>query len=114
MSQAVNVDWIPEDTFGARLALVRQQLGGWNVKRAAAHCGIEPENWRRWEAGRLPRDVSTVARQIARATGVDYRWLMLGGPLRCSSFHLVPGQGILFSPDPPRRGHLRVAHSASP
>jgi hypothetical protein len=74
--------WIPEDTFGARLALIRQQLGGWNVKRTADLCGLDDQKWRNWEAGRnRPRDYPLVCRQIAERTGADYAWLMMGGPL---------------------------------
>jgi transcriptional regulator with XRE-family HTH domain len=75
--------WTPLDTFGARLALIRQYLGGWNVKRAADHCGLEDATWRNWESGRTkPRDYAEVCRHIADAVGVDYAWLMVGGPLR--------------------------------
>lgn len=70
--------WRPEDTFGARLALVRQHKG-WNVKQAAEHCGVPPTTWHEWENGRLPADLSTVARQIAAASGCDLMWLLVGG-----------------------------------
>lgn len=69
--------WIPRDTFGARLALVRQHMG-WNTAQAAAACGLGDVNWRKWEHGRSPRNVHEVARQIADRTGCDYSWLMLG------------------------------------
>jgi hypothetical protein len=75
------------DSFGARLALVRQYLGGWNVKRTAQRCGIDEQSWRNWEQGSKPRDLIAVCRQISDSTDVDYAWLALGGPLRsrCSS-----------------------------
>jgi hypothetical protein len=89
-------DGVPKDTFGARLAIVRQTLGGWNVKRAAQHCGIDDQTWRNWEAGKNPpRDMEGVCRQIAKATGINYRWLMIGGPLSSpgykSPFDLIDG-----------------------
>lgn len=73
--------WIPEDTFGARLARLRQALGGWNVKRAADFCGLPDASWHNWEAGRsTPRDLITVCRKIHDATGVNYIWLIAGSP----------------------------------
>lgn len=69
------------DTFGARLAVVRQSLGGWNVKRAADLCGVDDQSWRNWEQGSKPRDMEATCRQIAKATGFNYEWLMIGGPL---------------------------------
>lgn len=78
-----NVDdgWVPADTFGARLALVRQWLGGWNVKKAAELCELDDQSWRNWEAGKSPRDYEIVCAKIARATGCDRTWLMAGGEL---------------------------------
>lgn len=109
MAQVMHHDdaspWVPQDTFGARLAVLRQALGGWNVKRTADACSLDDQKWRNWEAGKSkPRDLETVARQIADATGCDYVWLMAGGPLRSRCFSLVPlGSGQLelcFLPEP--------------
>jgi hypothetical protein len=73
--------WVPEDTFGGRLAVLRQHFG-WNVKQAADHCGILGENWRRWEkTGSTPRGIYEIVDQIVKATGVDRTWLLAGGPL---------------------------------
>lgn len=89
--------WVPIDSFGARLALVRQHLG-LNVKEAAKRCDINDQSWRNWEAGKAPRGMDRVARKIATALAVDYTWLMVGGPLRSrclTSLSLVsdpPGQ----------------------
>lgn len=95
-------DWVPEDTFAARLALVRNHMG-WNVKEAADECGIPEQNWRNWEAGRSPHRIHEKVRKIADRTGVDYRWLLAGGPLprsRClSALPPVMGQMTLFSSD---------------
>lgn len=85
-------NWVPEDTFGARLALVRQ-VRGWNVKQAASACGINPQTWANWEDGTDPRGLDRVARAISRAAGCDYHWLVAGGPLNSScisALHAVP------------------------
>lgn len=78
----VGEPWVPSDTFAARLALIRQHLGGWNVKKAADYCGIDDQSWRNWEAGKgHPRDYEHVCRKIAEATGCDRKWLAAGGTL---------------------------------
>lgn len=79
-----NVDtsqpWIPgDDTFGARLALVRQRMGWGNVAEAAQACGIPVPSWRNWERdGRQPRNIVEIASVIAEKTGCDYMWLLSG------------------------------------
>lgn len=73
--------WVPQDTFGARLALVRHQLGRLSVEEAAQRCGLAPSTWRTWEAGVRPQDTQEVVRRIAGATGADRDWLMWGGHL---------------------------------
>src|SRR5688572_8184333 len=78
--------WIPEDSFRNRLGTLRVALGGLNIKEAATLCGISPENWRRWEDGKSPRNLEAICEQIHLATGIDYRWLIGGGPLRSGSF----------------------------
>lgn len=71
--------WTPSlDSFGTRLAVVRQKMG-WNVKEAAIACGLPPENWRRWEqTGLEPRRMVTIAMAIATRTRVDLDWLVYG------------------------------------
>jgi hypothetical protein len=98
--------WIPDDTFRHRLGTIRVALGGLNIKEAAQLCGISPENWRRWEDGKSPRNLESVCDQISRATGLDYQWLIAGGPLRTGSFASrltclddVIGQGTLLDTD---------------
>jgi transcriptional regulator with XRE-family HTH domain len=77
-TQSDALGWVPEDSFGARLALVRQHYG-WNVKAAAERCQIPVESWRRWERDhRLPRGYVEVCRMIAEATGASYDWLLDG------------------------------------
>lgn len=98
--------WIPEDTFRNRLGLVRVALGGLNIKEAATLCGINPESWRRWEDGKSPRNLEAICEQIHLATGLDYHWLIGGGPLKTGSFSpllsaldICTGQGSLLDPD---------------
>lgn len=83
--------WTPSfDTFGARLAAIRQKLG-WNVKEAAIACGLPPENWRRWEQENIePRRLVTIAMAIATRTGVDLDWLVYG-PDRARNARVTAG-----------------------
>lgn len=70
--------WVPAaDSFGARLALVRWQLG-WNQKEAALACAIPPGSWREWEEGRKPRGLDEIAAKISTRTGVSDYWLLTG------------------------------------
>ncbi len=72
--------WVPRDTFGARLALLRRELG-LTAEEAAARCGLNRATWQTWEHGASPRNMSTVVAKIALGTGVSREWLMWGGPL---------------------------------
>jgi transcriptional regulator with XRE-family HTH domain len=77
-TQRVDQGWVPEDSFGGRLALIRQHYG-WNVKEAAVNCRIAVESWRNWERDHvLPSRYLDVVRTIADATGADYDWLLDG------------------------------------
>ena len=77
----VSGEWIPVDTFGARLAIVRQRLK-WNVSEAARECGLKPATWKTWEElDTLPRDIFDVCTKISQRTGCRYEWLLMGGPL---------------------------------
>lgn len=70
--------WVPSvDSFGARLALVRNHLG-LNVKAAAERAGMDHSSWGTWERGRQPRDLLDKARQISEALGCDFVWLLTG------------------------------------
>lgn len=91
--------WIPDDSdLGARLALVRWRMS-WNVKEAAAACGVPAASWRLWElGGAQPRNLMTVAGKIAARTGVDLGWLVGGSVLRSRA---VIGQGPTVRYDPP-------------
>jgi hypothetical protein len=74
-------DRIPEDTFGARLAIVRQKMQ-WNISEAAEACGLKAATWTLWEHEvNLPRNLYGVCSAIADASGFSYDWLLRGGPL---------------------------------
>ena len=76
----------PADTFGARLALMRQASGGLNVAQAAGRCGIDDSSWRNWEAGKArPRDFIGACRQVSDGLDFDFEWVVLGGPLARST-----------------------------
>jgi transcriptional regulator with XRE-family HTH domain len=85
--------WVPSaESFGARLALVRNHLG-LNVKAAAERAGMDHSSWGTWERGRQPRDLLEKARKISDALGCDYLWLLTGTPptdgdtVRCSRWY---------------------------
>lgn len=73
------MSWVPEETFGARLVMVRRCLG-WNIKEAAARTGLDDGSWSNWERGASPRDKADIVERIAAATGADREWLMWGTP----------------------------------
>lgn len=105
MTMTAEEEWVPTDTFGARLALIRQAKG-WNVKEAAEFCGLTHQSWRNWEAGGGVQRMDRVARKIAEATGVNYVWLLAGGPIRSRWIMGVPAEdGQMELPLGPR-AHL--------
>ena len=76
--------WRPEDSFGARLRLVRGELG-LTVEDIALRCGVRTPTWSSWERGSLPRGMHRIVERIAEVTGVDREWLMWGGSLTRST-----------------------------
>jgi transcriptional regulator with XRE-family HTH domain len=75
---ATSQGWVPNlESFGARLALIRQHKG-WNIAEAERACGVGRGSWALWEQGRVPSRYITVCMQIAGATGVDLDWLVYG------------------------------------
>lgn len=97
-----NVDipepWIPgDDTFGARLALVRQRMGWGNVAEAAEACDIPVPSWRNWERdGRTPRNIIEISGKIAARTGCDQLWLERG---RAGRLLVTAGRGTGQEPN---------------
>lgn len=93
MSVATESAWVPTDTFGHRLVLIRRELH-LNVKEAAARCGVHYATWSTWENGTKPGDLAGVVQAISRELKVDRDWLMWGGPLAQSP---PPGDGTVSS-----------------
>lgn len=98
-SQVEPATWVPELTFGARLALVRHRMG-WNIKEAAMACGVPPQSWRGWELnGREPHRLTTIAMTIASASGCDYLWLVhgpdRGAPAHTHRYEDNPNHGLV-------------------
>lgn len=102
--------WVPEDTFGSRLARIRQRIG-WNVKEAADHCGITDQTWRNWEDGGMPRDFPATCAKIADRTGCNLKWLMLGDQnwKKMNDLDLqIVDSGPVAETTPRHRGHLEL------
>jgi transcriptional regulator with XRE-family HTH domain len=73
--------WVPEDTFGMRLRILRHELG-LTVEDICEQCGVRPPTWGKWERGESePRGVIRVINTLVEVTGVDREWLLWGGPL---------------------------------
>ncbi len=77
MTSAHQEAWVPRQTFGIRLILIRRELG-FTVKQAAERCGIHYATWSTWENGAKPADLVRAVTDIANALGVDRDWLMWG------------------------------------
>lgn len=73
----MSTTWVPADTFGMRLVLVRRHLG-LTVEEAASRCGIPHATWTTWENGSTPRNMAKIAEKIEAALGVDRGYLMWG------------------------------------
>lgn len=72
---------IPADTFAARLVLSRHHAGRLSIEQAARTCGLNAGTWHHWETGKVPRNQVDVAQAISEGLGMDFHWLLLGGPL---------------------------------
>lgn len=80
-TRPTQVNWRPRDTFGARLRLIRGELGI-DIGQAAERCGVPVATWSNWERkGASPRDLLDVVLRIEHAFHVERDWLMWGGPL---------------------------------
>ncbi len=76
--QTTITDWVPStDTFGARLALVRQKMG-WNQKQASEECDLSINAWARYEDEGGVADLIGTVRKIVSRTGVNEMWLLTG------------------------------------
>lgn len=86
MTTIPEVTWVPAETFGARLLLVRHRLG-LTVDEIAELTGLNRATWSTWERGAHPRDLMGVVAAVVAATNVDRDWLTYGtqGPLAADS-----------------------------
>lgn len=81
--------WVPEDTFGARLVLVRRELGLTQAQAADA-CGLDDGSWSNWERGARPRGLDEIVAAIVKSLRVNRDWLMWGSTsARLSHAHLT-------------------------
>ena len=71
---------VPADTLGARLELLRRELG-WSQRKSAEMTGVPFGTWQGMEAGRRTVSLDQHVARIVAATGYDRDWLMWGGPL---------------------------------
>lgn len=81
--------WIPEETFAARLRLIRHALD-LTTEEIGQKVGVPGPTWNTWENGAKPRRMDEKVAQISEALGVDRAWLMWGVRTgsRCT---LLPG-----------------------
>ncbi len=70
----------PADTLGARLELLRRELG-WSQRKAAEVTGVPFGTWQGMETGRRTMMLDQHVAKIVATTGYDRDWLMWGGPL---------------------------------
>ena len=70
----------PADTLGARLELLRRELG-WSQRKAAEVTGVPFGTWQGMEVGRKTMMLDQHVAKIVASTGYDRDWLMWGGPL---------------------------------
>lgn len=81
--------WIPVETFGDRLRMLRKHLD-LTTDEIGVRCTIPGPTWSSWENGAKPRRMDERVEQISEALGVDRAWLMWGVRTgsRCT---LLPG-----------------------
>jgi transcriptional regulator with XRE-family HTH domain len=105
--------WRPTDTLGARLILLRRELG-LSQRDAAVRAGIPFGQWQgKEDDGRQPRGLDVKVARIAVAFGVDRDWLMWGGPLSGGTSGPTPGGSVHNPREGGARFGLRLAKSRS-
>lgn len=73
----MSTTWVPADTFGTRLMLLRRHLD-LTVEQAAERAGLSHATWSTWERGAMPRNLPSVVTAVVEAFGVDREWLLWG------------------------------------
>lgn len=92
--------WRPTDSFGNRLAVIRNELG-LTQQQAAERCGLDDGSWSNWERGANPREKERVVYKIVRGLHVDREWLMWGG-------ELTPPSNIWYTTEDETAGQPRL------
>lgn len=70
------IRWIPEWTFGERIAKARKS-SGYNQEQMAERLRITASRLKAWETDRnRPRDLTHLVEQIEAITGVSRMWLL--------------------------------------
>lgn len=114
-SQSATQAWIPNDeTFGARLALIRQKMGWGNVAEAALACGLPANSWRNWERdNRNPRNIVEIAEAVSNRTGADFDWLLRGQRVPGRAGRQSTGESLVVAGQPrsKRRGQVTTQPS---
>ena len=80
MTTAMQTDWVPQDTLGARVVVIRHSLG-LSRRQLSQMTGITENALQGIEEGRSPHRLPEKIQAIHDATGVSREWLMWGGPL---------------------------------
>src|ERR1035437_2456148 len=91
----------PADTLGARLELLRRELG-WSQRKAAEVTGVPFGTWQGMELGRKTMMLDQHISAIADTMGYDRDWLMWGGPLDPSSLSADNDRYETLAPPPDR------------
>lgn len=72
-----NQAFIPGETFGSRLHLLRHEKRISSDKMAEI-CGVTGNAVLAWERGSSPKNMAEIVMKIVEATGVDRDWLLWG------------------------------------
>jgi transcriptional regulator with XRE-family HTH domain len=70
-------NWIPADTFGARLVRLRKHVH-MTIEEIADHCDLSTATWSSWERGASPLKIGAACDKISAATKCDRDWLQFG------------------------------------
>ena len=86
MTTATKIEWVPQDTLGARTVLLRHSLG-LSRRQFSQLTGVTEAALQGIEEGRSPHKLPDKVQKIHKATGVSREWLMWGGPLNDENPH---------------------------